>query len=125
MRITLAFGISMALLTSSAFGADMGVSFEWGPTKKCFDPKSPPIKLAGVPAGTENLDIKMIDRNAIGFDHGGATMPYKGQAALPYGAFRYRGPCPPSGSHSYQFTVKALDSGGKVLATAKTSKMFP
>jgi phosphatidylethanolamine-binding protein (PEBP) family uncharacterized protein len=102
----------------------MSVSFEWGPTKKCFDPKSPPIALSGVPEGTKNLAIKMTDLNAVDYNHGGGTVAYSGQKSLPYGAFRYQGPCPPS-RHTYQFTVKALDGSGKVLATAKARRPFP
>jgi len=112
------------LLTATAAQADMGVNFQWGPTKKCFDAKSPPMQLTGVPEGTAKLDIRMVDRNAVGFNHGGGKIAYSGNS-LPYGAFKYRGPCPPSGSHTYQFTVKALDGKGKTIATAKASKKFP
>ena len=104
--------------------ADMKVSFEWGPTTKCFDSKSPPINLSGVPEGTAKLDIQMTDRNAMDFRHGGGKVAYDGTNALPYGAFRYKGPCPPS-KHKYRFTVKALDKGGKTLATAQAEKFFP
>jgi phosphatidylethanolamine-binding protein (PEBP) family uncharacterized protein len=102
----------------------MAVSFEWGPTKACFDPKSPPMKITGVPEGTKQLAISMSDLNAIGFNHGGGTVAYSGQNSLPYGAFQYRGPCPPE-RHTYQFTVKALDANGKKLATARARKAFP
>lgn len=102
----------------------MGISFEWGPTKKCFDAKSPPIKLSDVPQGTTQLDVKMVDTNAMSFNHGGGKVAYKGQAALPYGAVKYKGPCPPSGTHYYSITVKALDASGKTLATAKDKKPF-
>ncbi|WP_420960081.1 phospholipid-binding protein [Brucella sp. IR073] len=125
MRAILALGISFVLLGGSAHAADMSVSFEWGPTKKCFDPKSPPFKLASVPAETKTLEFRMVDMNALAYNHGGGKLPYNGQAAVPYGAFRYQGPCPPSGSHTYSWTVKALDAKGKVLATAKARKMFP
>jgi phosphatidylethanolamine-binding protein (PEBP) family uncharacterized protein len=105
--------------------ADMSVSFDWGPTAKCFDKKSPPISLSGVPAGTTKLDIQMTDRNKMDFRHGGGKVAYDGKSALPYGAFRYTGPCPPPPQkHKYRFTVKALDAKGKILATAQAEKMF-
>ncbi|MBL0375519.1 phospholipid-binding protein [Rhizobium sp. KVB221] len=117
---------SIALLTlASAAHADMKVSFDWGPTKKCLDSKSPPMKLSGVPEGTVKLDIRMRDQNVPGFMHGGGKVAYEGQKSLPYGAFRYKGPCPPSGKHKYRFTVKALDGKGKVIGTAQADKMFP
>jgi phosphatidylethanolamine-binding protein (PEBP) family uncharacterized protein len=112
----------LALISPAA--ADMSVSFDWGPTKKCFDPKSPPMKITGVPAGTANLDIRMTDRNSD-YNHGGGKVAYKGQTSLPYGAFKYQGPCPPTGSHTYSFAVKAIDAEGKTLATAKASRKFP
>jgi hypothetical protein len=72
----------MVGMTVSA-NAGMGVTFEWGPTGKCFDPKSPPMQLSGVPAGTKTLGIHMVDRNAIDFEHGGGKVPYTGQKSLP------------------------------------------
>ena len=113
----------MAATTTGAL-ADMTVAFEWGPTKQCFDTKSPPMQIAGVPAGTSNLDIRMTDRNSD-YVHGGGKISFKGQNALPYGAFSYKGPCPPNGPHTYVFTVKALDAQGKTLATAKATRKFP
>jgi len=121
MRISLATLLVLGM--TGAAQAGMGVSFDWGPTKKCFDPKSPPMRLSGVPDGTRTLDIRMVDRNAV-FNHGGGKVAYTGQKSLPYGAFRYKGPCPPS-PHIYRFTVKALDAGGKTLATATAEKRFP
>lgn len=64
---------ALMLAGSNAFAAGMGVSFDWGPTKKCLDPKSPPIALSNVPQGTVNLEIKMIDQNAS-FSHGGGKV---------------------------------------------------
>jgi phosphatidylethanolamine-binding protein (PEBP) family uncharacterized protein len=123
MRTILAVGFTLALCSGAM--ADMSMSFEWGPTKKCFDSKSPPITLSSVPAGTAMLEITMVDRNAPGFDHGGGKVPYTGQASLPYGAFKYQGPCPPMGQHFYRITVKAQDAAGKTLATAKADSPFP
>lgn len=111
------------LMTAGAEAA-MHVAVDWGPTKKCFDPKSPPMTLSDVPAGTERLDIRMVDLDAPSYPHGGGIVVFTGQTSLPYGAFAYRGPCPPS-PHTYEFTVKALDAAGKALATATARKRFP
>lgn len=123
MRVAI-LGVIVAALASSASAADMKVSFDWGPTKKCFDSKSPPMKLSGVPKGTVRLDIRMKDMNVPDYSHGGGKTDYKGDS-LAYGAVRYRGPCPPTGKHKYRFTVKALDAKGKALATATADRMFP
>nr|WP_313012437.1 phospholipid-binding protein [Brucella intermedia] len=120
----LVIALAVSLCASSAMAADLGVSFQWGPTKKCFDPKSPPISVSGVPAGTKTLEFKMIDKNAIDFTHGGGKVAYTGKAQIPYGAFRYKGPCPPSGVHYYKITVNALDSTGKKLASGSDTQPF-
>ncbi len=120
--------IALAAFTILAAGpaAAMSLSFSWGPTKACFDKKSPPMSLSSVPAGTKKLKFKMVDLNAPNYPHGGGTVNWSGKKSgkLSYGAFRYNGPCPPS-PHIYQFTVKALDASGKTLATAKAKKRFP
>lgn len=121
MRVLLGFILATAVASPAL--ADMKVSFDWGQTKKCFDHNSPPITLSGVPVGTAKLDIQMTDRNAMDFHHGGGKVAYDGNNSLPYGAFSYTGPCPPS-KHKYRFTVKALDAKGKELATAKAEKFF-
>lgn len=102
----------------------MSASFDWGPTKKCFDSNSPPFKLTGVPEGTAKLSFSMTDLDAPSYRHGGGTVAYSGQAEIPYGAFRYKGPCPPS-KHRYRFTVKALDAKGKEIAKTTATKSFP
>jgi phosphatidylethanolamine-binding protein (PEBP) family uncharacterized protein len=113
----LVFFFVLLLLPAQA-SAKMSISFEWGPTKSCFDSNSPPIRLSGVPAGTVKLDIRMVDLNARSYNLGGGRVDDTGQSELPYGAFRYKGPCPPE-THTYEFTVKALDAAGKTLDTAR------
>jgi phosphatidylethanolamine-binding protein (PEBP) family uncharacterized protein len=118
----------MACVVSIAFAgtamADMKVSFEWGPTGKCFDSKSPPFKVSGVPAGTAKLSFLMRNLDVPDFPHGGGKVNYTGQADVPYGSFRYKGPCPPQ-KHRYSFEVKALDAKGKELGKATAAKSFP
>lgn len=115
--------IALVLVMMPVAASAMSMSFSWGPTKKCFDAKSPPISLSAVPAGTKTLKFKMVDLNAISFNHGGGKVAYSGKNKLPYGAFRYKGPCPPA-KHLYQITVDALDANGKKLATAKARQSF-
>jgi len=122
MRLILAGMISLFV---AAPAMAMTASFSWGPTKACFDSKSPPFHLSAVPKGTVTLDLRMRDLDAPDFMHGGGKVAYTGQGDLPYGAFRYKGPCPPEGHHRYRFTVKALDANGKVLATATSDRPFP
>ncbi|HLZ64601.1 MAG TPA: YbhB/YbcL family Raf kinase inhibitor-like protein [Aliidongia sp.] len=106
---------------SPAFAVD----FTWRGTTSCFDPKSPPFSLTGVPNGTKALKFSMKDLDAPTYPHGGGSIPYAGQNQIARGAFSYQGPCPPEGQHSYQWIVEARDESGRTLATATVTKKFP
>lgn len=123
MRLLVAV-LALFLFAGVQQASAMSLSFNWGPTKKCFDRSSPPMKVSGVPKGTVKLKFKMVDLNVPSYPHGGGTVKYSGKNSLPYGAFRYKGPCPPE-PHTYQFTVQALDAKGKVLGTAKAKRRYP
>lgn len=115
---------------STAEAASVSLSFTWGKTPSCTtgNPSvipSPAFRVGGVPKGTKSLRFLMTDLDARGYYHGGGTAPYAGKASVPAGAFRYKGPCPPNGSHTYRWSVEALDAGGKLLATGSASRKFP
>jgi len=94
------------------------------------DDISPPISWSDVPAGTQSFALICDDPDAIGtWVHwvvynipGDATgLPYDvpDGKTLPGGGMHgknswgdrgYGGPCPPTGSHHYVFTVYALDT---------------
>ena len=120
-----ALAVVAALSPASAQAPSFGVDFSWEGTAACFDPKSPPFTLSGVPTGTKRLKFAMKDLDAPSFPHGGGTIAYTGQPQVSRGAFSYKGPCPPSGQHTYQWTVEAQDAAGKTLATATVAKKFP
>ncbi|GGE99014.1 hypothetical protein GCM10011611_00690 [Aliidongia dinghuensis] len=114
-------GAGAAQAQSPAFSVD----FTWQGTTSCFDPKSPPFTLGGVPGGTKALKFAMKDLDAPTYPHGGGSIAYDGQSEVRRGAFSYQGPCPPDGQHSYQWTVEALDGNGRTLARAIVTKKFP
>ncbi|NKN36339.1 phospholipid-binding protein [Agrobacterium sp. a22-2] len=122
MRIIIS--VFLAVLMSTPAMAEMSASFEWGPTTKCFDSKSPPFSVKNVPEGTKRLSFSMTDLNAPDYRHGGGKVDYAGKSAIPYGAFRYKGPCPPA-PHKYRFTVKALDAKGKEIGKTTATRVFP
>ena len=124
MKRAIGFAVVAVMVLLPAGASAMSLSFSWGPTKKCFDGKSPPMRLSAVPRGTAKLSFRMTDLDAPGFNHGGGTVRYSGKNRLAYGAFSYRGPCPPT-RHTYQFTVRALDKSGKTLASARARRSFP
>lgn len=92
---------------------------------------SPPLAWGGVPAGTARLALVVDDPDAVGgtYTHwvvvdipprttraAEGTVPADGrQVANSSGGPGYIGPCPPSGTHRYRFTLYALP--GPVTAT--------
>ena len=85
---------------------------------------SPPLTVSGVPEGTKALALVMDDPDAPAgtWDHWvvwnippetsgipEGTEPAGVQGITDFGVPGYGGPCPPSGTHRYQFRVCALD----------------
>jgi Raf kinase inhibitor-like YbhB/YbcL family protein len=87
---------------------------------------SPEVDWSGAPAATQALALTVIDPDASGFVHwlvydipaaSAGSLPENlgtGAGAPPQGAngrgkAGYTGPCPPSGTHHYVFTLYALD----------------
>lgn len=84
---------------------------------------SPALAWSGAPTGTAELVLVVDDPDAGGFVHWIALIG-GGQAALPrdvsptatapqqgingFGRVGWGGPCPPSGTHHYRFTLTAL-----------------
>lgn len=117
--------IGMAL-SSAAFAQSntMKASFRW-----CSG--SPEFKLSGVPKGTTKIALRMVDLDVPGYNHGGGQVVAKaGQSSIPcdalFGQGTYNGPSPPAGqTHTYRWTLKALDASGNVLSEATAERKFP
>ncbi len=120
--------IAMVLAAGSAgvvpTGASaMSLNFSWAGVRHCSH-QNPAFTVSGVPAGTARLAFRLIDLDFRPFPHGGGMVPYQG-GNVPAGSFSYIGPCPPPGhQHRYQWTVRALDGGGRTLATASSMRPF-
>lgn len=83
---------------------------------------SPPLLWTGVPADTAELAVVVRDLDASGFVHWvvsglppttgglaqGTVPPEAVQAVNDFGRPGWSGPCPPAGTHNYQFVVYAL-----------------
>ena len=106
--------------------ANLGVSFSFSDAHKCSG-LSPAINLSGVPAGTASFKVKLVDLDKTSYNHGGGTVANNGSGVIPEGALRagYKGPCPPSGSHRYKFTVYALDDKGTAIGVGEHTVTFP
>jgi Raf kinase inhibitor-like YbhB/YbcL family protein len=86
---------------------------------------SPALAWTGAPAGTKSFVITVIDPDGGNWLHwlqfnipadatslpeavGGPEVGVKGKNS--FGSLGYGGPCPPSGTHHYIFTLYALDA---------------
>jgi Raf kinase inhibitor-like YbhB/YbcL family protein len=109
------------VLTSSAFANGGRIPREFS----CDGANvSPPLAWSGVPAGTAALVLVVDDPDARGFVHwtvldlagGDGDLPksVSSSAASPqqgrndFRKIGWGGPCPPSGTHHYRFTLTAL-----------------
>jgi phosphatidylethanolamine-binding protein (PEBP) family uncharacterized protein len=104
----------------------LGVNFNLEPKHKCSS-ISPEITVSNIPSGTKELKVVLVDRDVPTWNHGGGTVAYKGSGVIPEGALKsgYNGPCPPSGSHTYEFKVKAMDAKGVVIGMGSKTQSFP
>ena len=48
------------------------------------------------------------------YNHGGGKTEYKGNNAIAPGAFKYKSPCPPGRTHTYEWKVIAYDDNKKL-----------
>lgn len=119
-----ALGLPAGSLAQTAFA----VTPTWDGIKACsgtpISGPSPAFALTGVPAGTAELEFRMVDLDAPRFNHGGGKVRYAGEPRIAAGAFQFIGPCPPQ-THRYEWTVTARDGGGKSLATTRAVKNYP
>jgi len=104
----------------------LDINFTFEEQHRCSS-TSPEIRVAAVPEGTKSFQVKLVDLDVTFWNHGGGTVENDGSGVIPEGSLKsdYNGPCPPSGSHSYEFTVNALDDSRQVLATGKRMQKFP
>lgn len=115
-----------SLWPMAASAEDLSVSFKFDASSKCSR-KSPEIRVGNIPEGTVSFSVRLKDRNVPGWNHGGGTVPNDGSGIIRAGALTsgYNGPCPPSGSHTYRFTVKARDANDDTLAEGAAEQRFP
>ena len=116
--------------TISAY-AEFSFSFEWGDIKKCTSGKpnrvsNPIFNLTSVPEGTVELRFKMKDKDVPNYNHGGGKIKnYSGETTIQPGAFKYKSPCPPDGTHTYEWTITAIGDKKKKLGKAVATRNYP
>lgn len=120
----LIFGCVSAKVSPNA--VELGVKFSWTKASKCSS-TSPKIYVSNIPAGTKFFQVKLKDFDAPNWNHGGGKVANNASGVIKAGALKngYNGPCPPGGSHRYEFTVKAIDKEGVIIGIGKAMKKFP
>ena len=97
----LIMAMTFSLLATPAAAFDF--SFDWSGLKSCTNGRpnvvaNPAFTLKDVPSGTKYIRFKLKDRDVPSYNHGGGVVAYKGQKVIQRGAFKYKSPCPPSGT---------------------------
>lgn len=126
----LALAAGFTLLVAPGAASAFSFTFSWGDIPLCTTGRpgsvpNPEFRLRSVPQGAARIEFRMVDLNVPDYRHGGGCVDYAGQNTIAPGAFRYKSPCPPSGSHTYQWTATVKDSSGGTLATATANKAYP
>lgn len=118
-------------MSATAFALATTAFTEGGAIPKRFscdgEDVSPDLTWSGAPDGTQSLALVVTDPDARGFVHwvvfdltgtpsGGLPTAVSASPDAPpqgrnsFGKLGYGGPCPPSGTHRYVFTLYALDA---------------
>ena len=129
MKLLIKIFISLFFLTSTVNATDFKLAFEWGDLKRCTSGNpnrvtNPIFTLTNVPEGTKTLTFRMRDKQST-YNHGGGKVEYTGQTTIEPGAFKYDSPCPPSGKHTYVWTVTAKNEKKKKIGKAKAQRKYP
>lgn len=106
---------------------EMDVAFSWEGIKACIH-ESPEIRVAQIPDGTVELQVRLKDIDLPAYNHGGGSVKHDGSGIIPAGALTigYNGPCPPPGSrHKYEFSVIAKNAEGVIIGFGKSRQPFP
>lgn len=125
--IAATFFIFLGLGAGAPRADDFGISFRWDGIDRCSS-TPPVIALQNVPDGTDRFRVKLVDLDFTGYNHGGGIAPNSGTGHIreaDYERSNYRGPCPPGVTHTYEFTVEALNATGQVLAKGAARADFP
>jgi len=125
--------VLIILFVTPVIAADFSISFEWGDIPLCTSGQpntvpNPKFVLSNVPEGTKFIQFTMTDLDAPNYNHGGGTIEYTGNNIIEPGVFKYASPCPPSGSHRYQWNATAKKKKGFFggsLGKARATKSYP
>ncbi len=126
--------ITIALLgaATGAVADEFTVGFNWEGLKLCTSGRpntvgNPVFQLNDVPDGTKWLYFELTDFDALGYNHGGGWIEYDGAEMTQADVFRYKSPCPPNGTHTYEWSVTAAptQSLSNPLGVAASTLSYP
>ena len=128
-----AIGILIFISSVPVMAEEFSISFEWGDIPLCTSGqpntvKNPRFILSNVPENTKIILFQLTDLDAPNYNHGGGKITYTGNNVIEPGAFTYKSPCPPSGSHRYVWTATAKEKDsffGGSIGKAKSMKRYP
>ena len=128
MRLLFSALIGLCLSATTA-AAEFTIAFDWGDIPSCTSGRpntvgSPAFVIKGLPEGTTSVQFRLKDLDVPGYNHGGGKVKISSNGKLPFGAFKYKSPCPPGGVHTYQWTATAK-KGGKTLGKATAKRKYP
>lgn len=102
---------------------EMKVSFSFDTEGCAINSPNPEIKVRNFPEGTAFFQVSLKDLDAKSFNHGGGTVNNDGSGVISKGSLKgYKGPCPPSGTHTYEFTVRALNADKTLVLGEGTAR---
>jgi len=121
----LTFGL-VGCATVSPDAVALQVDVPWTTMSKC-SAASPEMKIGQLPSETKFIQVVLSDKNVPTWSHGGGKVAYTGSNIIDEGALKggYNGPCPPSGSHMYNFSVNAIDKDGVIIGQGNAVSQFP
>ena len=130
MNRLVAMSVVMAASLASTAAMAMRAEIVRGPSKTCFDTRTPPVRLVDVPAGTATLKVRFVNLDDWTDSPVTGTIEYRGQDLIPYGTLRYLGRCGRPfddlyGGANYEVRVASQDATGRVLASARDRGSFP
>lgn len=115
---------------TAAQADDFSFTFEWGDIPLCNTGypnrvDNPIFTLKNVPEGTTEIRFSLTDLDVPSYNHGGGSADYSGGDVIQPGEFSYQSPCPPRGSHNYEWSARARNADGDTLARARSAKKYP
>jgi phosphatidylethanolamine-binding protein (PEBP) family uncharacterized protein len=131
LRQVFTVGLCAIVLAGPAAAGEFKFTFDWAGLKLCTSGlpnrvSNPAFKVSDLPAGTTYVQFKLTDLDVPGYNHGGGGVKMSGDGTVPVGVFKYKSPCPPNGSHLYEWTATAKTrKGGKTLGVAKAQRPYP